>query len=144
VTRAALVLALGTALAAVASAAGSPSGTVQATVLVNPMSVAVVVPTDPQKTGKDFRVRADVTNSGASALQNVSVTLLAPPALVLRDPVTQVLPSVMPAQVRSVKWDVCTTSAGGYVLMARASVGPFTTESSGQVVQVTSAKRASC
>jgi hypothetical protein len=144
VTRSAFVLVLGTALAAVASAAGSPSGTVQATVLVNPISVAVVVPPDPQKTGKDFRVRAEVTSSGASALQNVVVTLLAAQALVLRDPVTQVLPSVMPAQVRSVKWDACTTSAGGYVLMARVSVGAFTTESSGQVVQVTSAKRASC
>jgi hypothetical protein len=117
---------------------------VQGRVLVNPLSVVVLVQQDPVKVGRDFRIRAEVTNAGSSALQNVAVTLLAPQALVLRDPLTQVLPRVGPADVRGVKWDACTPAAGGYVVMARATVGPFTVESAGWLVQIELAKRPSC
>jgi len=145
VRHAALLCALGAALAAgVASAAGAPSGTVQAVVRVSPLSVAVVVPTDPVKVGKDFRIRADVTNAGSTAIQNVAVSLLAPQALTLRNPVAQTIPRVGPAEVRGVKWDACTTTAGGYVVMARATAGATIVESSGQLVQVTSPKNPTC
>jgi hypothetical protein len=65
-------------LASAASGTGPPSGTVLARVLVSPLSVAVVVPPDPPKVGRDFRIRAEVANAGSSAVQNVAVTLLAP------------------------------------------------------------------
>jgi hypothetical protein len=140
-----LACALGAALVAgAASASGPPSGTVQGRVRVSPLSVAVVVPSDPVKVGKDFRIRAEVTNSGPSALQNVAVTLLAPQTLVLRDPATQALPRVGPAEVRGIRWDVCTTTPGDYVMMSRATAGAFSVESTGQLVQITSAKRPSC
>jgi hypothetical protein len=125
----------------VARATGPPSGIVQARVLVNPLSVAVLVPPDPQKVGKDFRIRAEVTNAGPTSVQNVAVTLLAPQSLVLRAPATQSLPLVPPAATRGVRWDACTTTAGGYVVMARATAGPFTVESTGQLVRIASTNK---
>jgi hypothetical protein len=65
-------------------------------------------------------------------------------ALVLRNPGTQALARVGPGVDRRVRWDACTTSEGNYVVMARATVGPFTAESSGELVQITSARRPSC
>ncbi len=104
----------------------------------------MLVPSDPERTGRNFRIRADVTNWGSTVLRNVAVTLVSPPQLVLRDPRTQVLPRVGAGVDRRTRWDVCTTTAGGYVVMARATVGPFTAESPGQLVQVTSARRPTC
>jgi len=131
-------------LASAAGGTGPPSGTVLARVLVSPLSVTVVVPAEPPKVGRDFWIRAEVANAGSSAVQNVAVTLLAPQALLLRDAATQVLPQVRAAEIRSVRWDACATTTGGYVVMARATAGPFTAESPGQLLQLTAAKRPSC
>jgi hypothetical protein len=131
-------------VAGAASASGPRSGSVQGQVRVNPLSVVVVVPADPVKAGKDFRIHAQVANAGASAVQNVAVTLVVPPALVLRDPVTQTLPRMGPAEVRTVHWAACSTTVGVYVVMARAISGPFTAESAGQLVQIRPATRPSC
>ena len=141
----ALAALLGTTVAAwAASAAGQPTGTVRAQVRVNPLSVAVVVPTDPPKVGKDFSIRANVSNAGSTPQQNVAVTLVAPQALVLREPVTQTIPRIGQVEVKGVRWNACTTVAGGYVVMARAIAGPFTAESLGQIVQVKPAKSPAC
>lgn len=142
--RSAFVCTLVLALAAGAAYASGPSGTVQVRVVVNPLSVAVLVPPGSVKAGKDFRIRAEVTNAGSSTVQNVSVRLLAPQALVLRDPATQVLPRVGPGVDRRVRWDACSTTAGGYVVMARATAGALTAESTGQLVQITPANRPRC
>ena len=142
---ASLICALCAALVAGgAGAAGPPSGTIQARLVVSPLSVAVLVPSDPVKAGKDFRIHAELANAGSSALQNVAVTLLTPQALILRDPVTQLVPRIGPAGARSVHWDACAATPGGYVVMARATAGPFTVESAGQLVQITSVKRSTC
>jgi hypothetical protein len=146
VKHAALLCALCAAVAAgvARAAAAPPSGTITARVLVSPLSVSVLVPASPVKAGQDFRIRADVTNAGSTALQNVAVTLVASSALTLRDPVTQVLARVGAGVDRRARWDVCTTTAGGYVVMVRATAGPFAAGSAGELVEVTSAKRPAC
>ena len=126
------------------AAAAPPSGTIAARVLVSPLSVSILIPGNPVKAGKDFRIRADVANDGSTALQNVAVTLIAPSALTLRDPVTQVLPRVGAGVDRRARWDACTTAPSGYVVMARATAGSFTAESAGELVDVASARRPAC
>ena len=131
--------------AGVASAAtGPPSGTVTGRLLVNPMSVALVLPSGPVAAGKNFKVRATVANAGAAALQNVAVTLVAPSSLALRDPATQHVAVIAPAGGASMKWDACATVSGGYILLARAIAGPFVSDSTGQLVQVAQAKKPTC
>jgi hypothetical protein len=146
VKHAALLCALCAAVAGgvARAASGPPSGTITARAVVSPLSVSVLVPASPVNAGKDFRIRADVTNTGSTALQNVAVTLVVPSALISRDPVTQVLPRVGEGVDRRARWDVCTTTMGGYVVMARATAGPFAAETAGELVDVTSAKRPAC
>ena len=141
--------ALGCALCAVlvagaASAAGPPSGTVRGRILVDPLAVNVFVPAGPMKAGKDFAIRASVANTGPNVVENIAVTLVVTPVVVLRQPPTQVVRRLGRASVADVLWDACAAGAGGYVVMARASSGPFTVESTGQVVQVTAVKKAAC
>jgi hypothetical protein len=126
------------------AASGPPSGTVAARVLVSPMTVTLLVPTAPVDAGKNFKLQATVANAAPTLLQNVGVSLVASNALTLRDPVTQRLASIAAGSFGRVQWDACATSLGGYVVLARATTGPFTSESSGQLVQVASARKPKC
>ena len=137
----ALVAAAG---AGVASALPPSAGTVGGHVLVNPLSVALLVPSRPVKAGNDFQIRTEVGNAGTTALLGVSVSLVAPGALRLRDPATQVLARVGPGIDRRVHWDACSTTVGSYIVIAHASTGPLTAESTGQLIQITSARRPAC
>ena len=142
---AAIVCALCAALVGgAASASAPPSGSVQGRVLVNPLVVTLAVPTGAVKAGQSFRIQALVANIGRTTLQNVAVTLVVPQPLVLRDKATQAFSSLGPAQVRAVAWSACTTTPGGYIVMARATAGPFTSESTGQLVQIAPANRPRC
>ena len=140
---AAVICGLCAALAAgVARGASGPfAGSVAARVIVSPLAVTVVVPSGPVNAGKDFRIRADVSNLGRTPLTNVAVSLAAPSALVLRDPATQATSRIGAGGSAKTTWDACTTSPGGYVVLARAIAGAFTAESLGQLVQVVKAKK---
>jgi hypothetical protein len=143
--RAALACALcATLVAAVARGSEPPgSGSVAGRVLVNPLSVTILVPATPVRTGRGFRIRADVANAGAIPLLNVAVTLVRPTGVALWDPARQVLARIAPVDQRRVQWDACIRNAGSYVVMARATTGSFTSESLAGVIEVTGA-RAPC
>jgi uncharacterized membrane protein len=131
--------------AGVASAAtGPPTGTVTGRVLVNPLSIELLVPSGPVNAGKNFKVHATVTNDGPVALQNVSVTLVAPSSLTLRNPATQRVPRLSRGNTATLKWTACATVAGGYVVLARAATGPFVAESTSQLIQIAPARRPTC
>jgi len=137
-----LVVALAAGVAGAAT--GPPSGSVTGRVLVNPMSIALVVPSGPVGAGNTFKVRATITNAGATPLQNVGVTLVAPSGLALGEPATQQVAQIGAASSSTVQWAACSTTGGGYVLMARATTTPYVAESTAQVVQVVQAKKPSC
>lgn len=143
--RAAGLCAVCAAIAAgVASAApGPPGGAVQARVLVSPLSVTVLVPASATA-GRAFRIRARVDNAGAATLRNVAVRLVAPGELELGGPATQLLAQLRPGESRRVDWRVCTTHAGGYVVLVRATRGAFTAESAAALVNVAAARRPRC
>jgi hypothetical protein len=129
------------AVGAAPNAQGAASGGVEGRVLVNPLSVVLRGPPDPVRAGRDFRLRAEVTNAGSTTFSNVPVTLVAPAALTLREPATQTIPRIRQSDTRRAHWNACTTTVGNYVLVARVTVGPFTAESAAQVVQVVAANR---
>lgn len=144
--RAAVLSLLCAALAAgVASAATGPPTPIRSVtgrVLVNPMWVALVVPSGPVDAGKNFKVRVTVTNLGGTPLQNVAVTLVAPSSLALKGPATQQVATIAAAGgAATVQWNGCSTVTGGEVLLARAASGPFVAESTGELVQIAQAKK---
>ncbi len=125
--------------ASVAQAGGS--GSITGRVLVNPLSVEVTRPDEPLRRGRWFRVVAEVTNGGATRLDGVAVTVVRPPALLIQGPATQTIQRIPARASRRVHWEACSNTPGGYVVLARAVVGPFTTESPGQVVQILTSNR---
>ena len=143
---AALACAVCVAMAAgIASAAtGPPGGTVAARVLANPLSVELFVPAGTVKAGTNVRLRAEVSNDGQTTVQNVGVSLAAPQGVVLRDPVTQVVPRIGRGASRRVHWDACSPTADGFVFVVRATTGQFTAVSAGALVQIVPAKRPAC
>lgn len=131
----------GLAVAVAGVARADDAGTVNARVLVNPLSVEVIRPADPLRQGRWFRVVAQVTNGGATRLDGVGVTLVRPPALLMQGPATQTIPRIPGQSSRRAHWEVCSNTPGGYVVLARAKVGPFTAESPGVVVQILPSNR---
>ena len=108
---------------------------------MNPLAVEVTRPDEPLRRGRWFRVVAQVTNGGPSRLDGVAITLVRPPALLLQGPATQTIPRIPARESQRAHWEVCSNTPGGYVVLARAAVGPFTAESLGALVQILPSNR---
>lgn len=136
-------LVVGIAGAAQAGDTGTVVGrvTVSAPSPPSPLSVAVIRPADPLRKGRWFRIVAQVSNTGQTRLDGVAVTLVRDPALLLQSPVTQTIPRIPAQASRRVHWETCSNAPGGYVVLARAQVGPFSAESPGVVVQIVPSNR---
>ena len=130
------------ALLALAAGSAQGAGTqgVVGSVTVNPLSVDVTLPADPIKSGRSFRINATMTNAAPTALDNVSVTLVHPAALQLATSDTQTIPRVPALGSKPAKWDACTNTPGSYVVLARAEVKAYISESPAKVVQVVQSK----
>ncbi len=129
------------AVSAASAAQAGDSGSITGRVVVNPLSVEVTRPDEPLRRGRWFRVVAQVTNGGATRLDGVGVTVVRPPALLVEGPTTQLIPRIPARASRRVHWEVCSNTPGGYVVLARASVGPFSAESLGALVQILPSNR---
>ena len=134
---------LSAALAALAGGAAraDDSGGIVGSVTVNPLSVTLSVPLDPQKRGRWFRVAAEVTNGGAKRLDDVRVMLVRPNGLKLDGPAKQTIPRIPSADSRRVSWQACSNTPGNYVMLARADMGAFGAESPAAVVEVVPSNR---
>lgn len=129
------------AVSAVSVAQAGDSSSITGRVLVNPLTVEVTRPDEPLRRGRWFRVVAQVTNGGATRLDGVGVTLVRPPALLLQGPATQTIPRIPARASRRANWEACSNTPGGYVVLARAEVGPFTAESAGALIQILPSNR---
>ena len=114
-------------------------------VLANPLSVVVEVPASPIKRGRWFRVSVQVENAMNTPLATVGVTLVRDPALALRPAApSQTIPSIPAGGGRKVVWEACSNTPASYVVLARATTGPFTAESPGVVVEIAPASKNTC
>ena len=141
--RLALVFAV-LAVAGTSSAQAGDSGSITGRVLVNPLSVEVTVPADPIKRGRWFRITALVANSGQTNLDNVAITLVHPTGLQLNSTDTQTIVRVPALGSKSAKWEACSNTAGNYVVLGRAVVGAYVSESPAKVAQIAAASKNTC
>ncbi len=140
-------LALVSAFVAVCAASLAQAGastSITGRVVANPLSAAVMGPTDPVKPGKRFEIMATVSNAGAAAMRDVEVGLVRDPAIALYDPATQTLDRIGPGGKKKVVWTACSATPGTYVLLVRATDGPFTAESPGSLVTVLAGRQVKC
>ncbi len=129
-TRRVVHLALVAVLLTATSARASTTGMVGATVVVSPLGVALVVTPGSAAAGKPVRARAEVRNLGAGAIGPVLIELrYEPVGLEVRGTVTQEVRRIAAERSASVTWQLRGVVPGSYVMLARATTGPFTTES---------------
>lgn len=127
--------------AAAGSAQADDTGGIVGIVTANPLSVALVVPPDPVRRGRWFRVVAEVTNNGTRRFDDVRVTLVRPQGLRLDPGARQTILRIPASETRRAVWQACSNTPGNYVLLARAEVGVFTAESAAAVVEITPSNR---
>jgi hypothetical protein len=142
-TRLALVFAA-LAVAGASSAQAGDSGSITGRVLVNPLSVEVTLPADPIKRGRWFRITALVANGGPTNLDNVAITLVHPAGLQLDSKDTQTIVRVPALGSKPAKWDACSNTPGSYVVLARAVVGAYVSESPAKVAQIAASSKNTC
>lgn len=128
-----------------ALAAGAPraddSGGITGRVTANVLSAAMIVPEDPVRRGRWFRISADVTNHGTTRLNDVRVTLVRPSGLRLEGPARQTIPRIPAGETRRASWQACSNTPGNYVLLVRAEAGTFSAESPAAVVEIVASNR---
>lgn len=134
---AALLLALG--LATGAHAAGS--GTIKAAVRANPLSVSLSIAPGQVAAGAPATATATVRNLGTAALSTVAVTLRADPTLTVAN-ATKSIASLAGLGSAQLTWPVCSGGAGSFLLVAAATAGAFTAESTAQLLQAGSGSAA--
>jgi hypothetical protein len=132
------LLTLACALAALVAGAarGSDIQGVVGSVTANPLTVEVTTPAEPIKRGRWFKVLVQVSNAGAMQFDNVTVTLVHPQGLQLDRKAEQTIARLPAFSSKPARWEACSSTAGGYVVLARAEVGAFVSESQAQVVQI--------
>jgi hypothetical protein len=128
---AAVLLALGL----VAGAHGAGSGSVTGSVLVNPLTVSLALSSGSFAVGSPVTATATTHNAGPVPL-SVTVTLTADVNLAVAGGVTRTIGTLPANGTAQVSWPLCALAPGGYVLLANATSGPFRTESSAQVLNV--------
>jgi hypothetical protein len=118
------------------SAQGADTQGVVGSVTVNPLSAEVTLPADPIKSGRWFRINALIANAASTPLDNVVVTLVHPVGLQLGSKDTQTIPRVPALGSKPSKWDACSNTPGSYVILARAEVKAYVSESTAKIVQI--------
>ena len=123
------------ALGLVAGAHGAGSGSVTGSVLVNPLTVTLALSSGSFAVGSPVTATATAHNAGPVPL-SVIVTLTADVNLAAAGGVTRTIGPLPANGTVQVSWPLCALAPGGYVVLANATSGPFHTDSSAQVLNV--------
>jgi hypothetical protein len=123
-------------------AAAQDSGSIDATVFVDPLSAKIRIQPDEIQQGNNATVRLTVSNAGLAPLASVTATLLIDPVGVrVEGQPTIVLARLRAASSASHEWRVCGASPGNYLAMVVVSSGDaeghlFRAETSALLLQV--------
>jgi hypothetical protein len=123
------------ALGVVAGAHAAGSGSINGSVLVNPLTVSLALSSGSSAVGSPVTATATARNSGPAAL-SVIVTLAADVNLAVAGGVTRTIGTLPANGSAQVSWSLCALAPGGYVVLANATSGPFRTDSPAQVLSV--------
>jgi hypothetical protein len=119
----------------VAGAHAAGSGSVNGSVLVNPLAVSLALSSGSSTVGSPVTATATARNAGPVPL-SVTVTLTADVNLAVADGVTRTIGTLPANGTAQVSWPLCALAPGGYVVLANATSGPFRTDSQAQVLNV--------
>ena len=130
-----MLVALGLVAGAHAAGSGSVTGSVTVAPL-NPLTVSLTLSSSSTSVGGSITANATVLNSGGSPVTDVEVVFTADPNLTVLGGETRPLGTIPAGGSASTSWPVCALAAGGYVVVARVTAGPFQADSPGQLLNV--------
>jgi hypothetical protein len=123
-------------------AAAQDSGSIDATVFVDPLGARIRIQPDHTQQGNNTAIRLTVTNAGPVPLASVTATLLIDPLGVrVEGERTIVLARLRSASSASHEWRVCGAAPGNYLAMVVVTSGDaeghsFRAETSALLLQV--------
>jgi hypothetical protein len=129
---AAVLLGLGIVTGAHAAGSGSITGAV----VPNPLKVSLALSSSNAVVGTQITAVVTVQNLGVAPLSNVTVTLNGDPNIAIAGGDTRTLGTVAGTGSGQVSWQLCAVASGGYVVLAKATAGALTTESTAQLLNI--------
>jgi hypothetical protein len=123
-------------LALAGGAQAGTGGSISGRIVANPLDVRLTLATSQTQVGTRFAAGATVRNIGARSLANVTLALRADPAVVVTPSAPWALGTLAGGATTAGAWILCGSSPGNYVIVARATGGGFTGDSSARVVSV--------
>lgn len=97
------------------------TGTITATVTVNPLLVKVKAVPKTAIVEKDFQVSAEIKNLGESILNDVTASIYLPPGLILLSDQNQYLGEIESDRKKVASWKARGQEAGAYVMISSVS-----------------------
>ena len=134
-------------LAATGSAQADDSGTVGATIFVDPLAATLTIKPASIPIQHQANARATIVNNGPAPLRSTTATLLIDPlAVSVAGGLTRIVPALAANSSVEVSWRLCGVRAGSYLAMARItssdSLGhQFETETAAVLLEVTPRRR---
>lgn len=113
------------------------TGTITATVTVNPLLVKAKAVQKTAFVEKDFQVRAEIKNLGESILNDVTASIDLPPDLILLSDQDQYLGEIKGGRKKVASWEVRGQAAGEYIMII--SVSAFNASSGESITHEASA-----
>jgi hypothetical protein len=124
------------ALGLVTGARAAESGSVNGSVLVNPLTVSLTLSSSSASVGSPISATATARNAGTASLTNVAVVLNGDVHLAVAGGTTRTIPTIPGNASAQVSWSVCALAPGGYVVLANSMAGSFHADSTAQVLKV--------
>ena len=140
-----VALASALVLAAAPVALAGPSGSVTATVRVQPLVVTLALEPSTANVGASIQARSTITNNSESSSLAVRVELrLDPVGVVVKSSAGHDALTIRPGRNVSAKWTLCGRTPGSYVVLARVTVGDTEVESPARLLTIRPNPKGSC
>lgn len=97
----------------------SPTGTIMATVSINPLSLKIFAPSIVRQR-RFFRVRARIGNLGQKEIEEVEVTISVPPGLEIKGEEEKEIEEIEGGKEKRVSWRIKANKPGFYVIQVDA------------------------
>ncbi len=130
---------------ATAGSISAESASINAAVRVMPLAISLELSTSEAKVGDAVRARATITNLGPTRVSKVSIEVRVNASGVrVKEPLVASIGQLQPGKSGSVSWSLCAVGPGGYLVLARATLGGASVESEARLLTIAGQSKRAC
>jgi uncharacterized repeat protein (TIGR01451 family) len=127
-----------------AGSADAESASIDASVQVAAFSVQLTLSASTARVGDTVRAEATVTNLGKTRITGLVVELRVDSAGIRLKSSSSTIGKLQPGRAATVSWSLCAGQQGNYLILARATSGGVSVDSTARLLSVSGTRRSGC